>query len=51
MNITYYDNPLKYQFLKWPDFDVPENPDDVLMFLQEVSNQYEESFVHLVSVT
>lgn len=37
----------QYQFLKWPDFDVPENPDDVLMFLQEVSNQYEEAFVHL----
>lgn len=33
----------QYQFLQWPDFDVPKNPADVLEFLEIVSKHYEES--------
>merc|ERR1739838_1023694 len=32
----------QYQFLKWPDFDVPQNPGEVLEFLGIVHNKYME---------
>jgi len=32
----------QYQFLKWPDFDVPNNPGEVLEFLGIVHNKYME---------